>query len=120
MTFGLIPELVGRLPVVGTLDSLSVEDLKRILIQPKNAILKQERKKLAYKGIDLQFTDDAVEEIAKIAIEKGTGARSLRSVVSDFMTDLHFNLKKGTKGVYYVDKDVVHKKKKVSMPSVAA
>lgn len=120
MTFGLIPELVGRLPVVGTLDSLSVEDLKRILVQPKNAILKQERKKLAYKGVDLQFTDDAVEEIAKIAIEKGTGARALRSVVSDFMTDLHFNLKKGTNGVYYVDKDVVHKIKKLSMSSVAA
>ena len=106
--FGLIPELVGRLPVIATLEELDVESLKRVLVEPKNALLKQERKKLAYKGVELVFTDDAVHEIAVQADKKGTGARALRAVVADFMTDIHFDVKKES-GKIVVDRDVVLK-----------
>lgn len=111
--FGLIPELVGRLPVVAPLEELSVDDLVRVLKEPKNALLLQERKKLAYKGVDLEFTDDGVKKIAEMAMEKGTGARALRSVVSEIMTDLHFELDQSCKGnKYLVNKDVVSNKTK--------
>ncbi len=112
--FGMIPELIGRLPVIASLDELSLEDLVRVLKEPKNALLKQERKKLAYKGVDLQFTDDAIQKMAEIAIEKGTGARALRSVLSEFMTDIYFDLPENIKGQKFViDGDVVTLKKKL-------
>lgn len=112
--FGLIPELVGRLPVVCSLEELDVNALSRVLTEPKDALLKQERKKLAYKGVDLQFTDDAITEIAEQASKKGMGARGLRSVVADFMSDIHFEVGKEHKGQkLVVDKEVVLKHRKL-------
>jgi ATP-dependent Clp protease ATP-binding subunit ClpX len=108
--YGLIPELVGRLPVVTTLRELSIEDLKRVLTQPRNAILKQYRKQAAMDGVNLEFTDDAVEEIAKRAKEKGTGARALKNVIEGFMTPLMFEMPEqhGQKHVV-INKEIVCK-----------
>lgn len=112
--FGMIPELVGRLPIIATLDELDLDDMVRILNEPKNALLKQERKKIAYKGADLQFTDEAVRKIAEIAMQKGTGARGLRSVLADFMTDIFFDLPVDCKGKQYtIDLDIVTGNKKL-------
>ncbi len=83
--FGLIPELLGRLPVIATLDDLSVEDLARILQEPKNSLIGQYKKLLAYHGAELQFTEAAIEEVAKIAHVRGTGARGLRSLVEQVL-----------------------------------
>ena len=110
--FGLIPEFVGRLPVIASLAELSLDDMVRILTEPKNALLKQEQKKLAYSGCDLQFTPGAVRLIAENAKKRPTGARALKSVVEEFMTDVHFNLPKGTKQLV-IDEDVVNGTKKL-------
>ena len=83
--YGLIPELVGRLPVIVTLNNLKEEDLVRILKEPKNAVYKQYRKLLKMDGIDLEFEDEALNEIAKLAIERETGARGLRSIIETIM-----------------------------------
>jgi ATP-dependent Clp protease ATP-binding subunit ClpX len=110
--YGMIPELVGRLPVIAPLEELSLDDLKRVLTEPKNALLKQEQKKLAYKSVGLDFTDDAIQQIAELAHKKGTGARALRSVVADFMMPIHFELSGEHRGKkVIVDKDVVLKTK---------
>lgn len=112
--FGIIPELIGRLPVIAPLEELSVDDLVTILTKPKNALILQERKKLAYKGVDLQFTTDALREIAEQAVKQGTGARALRSVVAEFMTDVHFDLPADARGkTFVIDKEVVLKQKKL-------
>lgn len=90
--YGIIPELLGRLPVVVSLEALSVDDLVAILTKPKNALVKQYRKLLSYDNYDLNFTNEALQEIAKIAIEKGTGARALRAVFEECLNHLQFNL----------------------------
>ena len=92
LKFGLIPELVGRLSVVTTLDALSDSDLKRILLEPKNALVKQYQKLLALDGIDLTFSDEALEAIVQQARMLGTGARGLRSVMEDTMLDVLFDI----------------------------
>ena len=89
--FGLIPELLGRLPVIATLDDLGVEDLVRILREPKNSLIGQYRKLLAYHQADLEFTDGAMREIARIAHERGTGARGLRAVVEAVLEPVLFD-----------------------------
>jgi ATP-dependent Clp protease ATP-binding subunit ClpX len=96
--YGLIPELIGRLPVVSTLEKLTVDQLKHILTEPKNAIVSQYKKLLAYDGYDLQFSDDALEAIALAADERETGARALRSVIEGFMQNLQFDLPERPKG----------------------
>lgn len=90
--FGLIPELVGRLPVLVSLDPLDEDALGRILTEPKNALCKQYQKLLEMDGIDLQFTDEAVHEIAKQAIRRKTGARGLRAIIENVMLDTMFEL----------------------------
>ena len=90
--FGLIPELVGRLPVITTIDSLNEEALIRILTEPKNAIIKQYQKLLNFDGIKLTFTDDALKEVVKKAMERKMGARGLRGVLETIMTDIMFEL----------------------------
>ena len=80
LRYGLIPELVGRLPVVGALDSLDEASLVRILTEPKNAITKQYQKFFEMEGVKLDFTEDALRAIAEDAIKRGTGARGLRAV----------------------------------------
>lgn len=112
--FGMIPEFVGRLPVIAPLDELTVDDLYRVLTEPKNALIKQEQKKMAYQGVLLEFTDDALKLIAAEAIKHETGARALRSIVSDFMTDIFFHLpQKGKPKKILVDSDVVRRVKKI-------
>lgn len=108
--FGIIPELVGRLPIIAPLEELDLASMKRILVEPKNALLKQEQKKLLFKGINLEFTEDAIDEIAEQAMKKMTGARALRSVVAEIMTDIHYDLeneKQGSKII--IDRNVVKK-----------
>jgi ATP-dependent Clp protease ATP-binding subunit ClpX len=90
--FGLIPELIGRLPVIATLDELTEEDLVRILGEPKNALVKQYRKLLELEGVELEFTEEALKEIAKEAIRRKTGARGLRAIMERIMTDVMFEV----------------------------
>ena len=90
--YGLIPELVGRLPVIVSLDSLDRDALVRILKEPKNALTKQYRKLFLFDGIELNFTDEAIEKIADRAIELKTGARGLRGILESVMNDLMFEM----------------------------
>ena len=90
--FGLIPEFVGRLPVLSTLNELSVDDLVKVLTEPQNALVKQYRKQFQFHGADVQFTPEAVREIATLAYRRGIGARGLRSVMENVMEDLLFDL----------------------------
>jgi ATP-dependent Clp protease ATP-binding subunit ClpX len=92
LRFGLIPELVGRLPVVVTLDNLDEEALVRILGEPKNAILKQYRKMLSMEGVGVTFDPAAVRAIARKALERGTGARGLRAVIEEVMCEVMFDI----------------------------
>lgn len=92
LRFGLIPELIGRLPVIAPLHALSREALKNILTQPKNAILKQYKKLFLMENIELEFEDAALEMIVDRAIQRKTGARALRSIVEDFMLDIMYHL----------------------------
>ena len=90
--FGLIPELIGRLPVITPLRGLDEDALVKVLTEPKDAIIKQYKKLFRYDNVDLQFTDGAIKEIAKIAVKKGTGARGLRSVVEKFMNQIMYEI----------------------------
>ena len=92
--FGMIPEFLGRLPIIYTLDGLSEEMMVRILKEPKNAILKQYQKLLALDEVKLDFTDDALSAIARKAMEKDTGARALRAIIEDFMLDIMYEIPK--------------------------
>lgn len=92
LQFGLIPELVGRLPVITGLDSLSDEEMKRILTEPKNALIKQYQKLLSMDGIQLSFDDKALDAIVRRARNLGTGARGLRAVMEDIMVDVMYNV----------------------------
>ena len=90
--YGLIPEFVGRLPVLTSLEPLDIEALKRILTEPKNAIVKQYQRLLAMDNVELEFTEDALTAIAKEAIKRKTGARGLRAIIESTMLDVMFDL----------------------------
>ncbi|MCX5782497.1 MAG: ATP-dependent Clp protease ATP-binding subunit ClpX [Elusimicrobia bacterium] len=90
--FGLIPEFVGRLPVVTALESLTEKDLVRILTQPKNALVKQYQKMFALEGVELFFTEDSLEEISAQAIKRGSGARGLRAIMEGLLTEVMYEL----------------------------
>ena len=92
--FGMIPEFIGRLPIMCSLDALDKEMLIQILKEPKNAILKQYQKLLALDEVDLQFDDSALEVIAEKALEKKTGARALRAIIEKFMLDIMYQIPK--------------------------
>lgn len=92
LKFGLIPELIGRLPILTALEKLTEEDLVRILTEPKNALIKQYQKLVSFDDVSLKFEDDAVKEIAHLAIERNTGARGLRSIVEATMRDIMFDI----------------------------
>lgn len=92
LKFGLIPELVGRVPVVVSLDSLDEKALKQILTQPKNALVKQYKKLFEMDGVELEITEDALDYIAKKAIERDTGARGLRAIVEKTLSDAMFEI----------------------------
>ncbi len=91
LKFGLIPEFVGRIPVVAALDALDESALKRILVEPKNAIIKQYQQLLKLDGVDLTFEQEAIISIAKEAIKRKMGARGLRSIVEEIMTDIMYD-----------------------------
>ena len=90
--FGLIPEFIGRLPVVATLDELSEQALIRILREPKNALVKQYAKLFEFEGVDLKFTDEALQAIASQALSRKSGARGLRSILESSMLDIMYDL----------------------------
>ncbi|MGT2932574.1 ATP-dependent Clp protease ATP-binding subunit ClpX [Streptococcus catagoni] len=90
--FGLIPEFIGRLPVVAALEQLSRDDLIQILTEPKNALVRQYQALLSYDGVDLEFEKEALEAIASKAIERKTGARGLRSIIEETMLDIMFDI----------------------------
>ncbi|AWE08197.1 ATP-dependent Clp protease ATP-binding subunit ClpX [Lysinibacillus sp. 2017] len=92
LKFGLIPEFIGRLPILATLEQLNVDALVEILTAPKNALAKQYQKMLELDNVELEFEDDALVEIAKLAIERKTGARGLRSIIEATMLDVMFEL----------------------------
>lgn len=92
LKFGLIPEFIGRLPILTALEKLTEEDLVRILTEPKNALIKQYQKLVSFDDVSLKFEDDAVKEIAHLAIERNTGARGLRSIVEATMRDIMFDI----------------------------
>ncbi len=96
--YGLIPELIGRLPVIASLSDLSEEDLVRILVEPKNCIVKQYQKLLAMEGIELSFTDAALRELAHLAHKRSSGARGLRAMVERLMLDVMFEAPRRTTG----------------------
>ena len=106
--FGMIPEFVGRLPMIATLDDLTEDDLVTILTQPKNALVKQYQKLFEMEGAELEFHPAALKEVARRARERDTGARGLRSIVEEIMTDIMFELPDlDSKGKYTVTEKVV-------------
>ena len=111
--YGLIPEFVGRLPVIATLLDLDEDALSRILIEPKNAVIKQYQKLLKFDNVILTFSDGALREIAKEAIKRKTGARGLKAIVEQIMTDVMFEVpsKNNVKEVI-INEDVVKNRQK--------
>lgn len=92
LKFGLIPEFIGRLPIVATLKELDKEALKKIVTEPKNSLVKQYKKLFEIDGVELEFQEEAIEAIVDKAIELKTGARGLRSIIEDIMTDIMFEI----------------------------
>ena len=90
--YGLIPELVGRIPVMATFNDLDIEALVAVLTQPKNAIIKQYQKLFAMEGVELEFSEDALQAIARRSVQRRLGARGLRTIIEDLMLDLMFDL----------------------------
>jgi len=106
--YGLIPEFIGRLPVIATLDELSEEDLVRILVEPRNALVKQYRKLFELDGVELEFTERALREIAAEAVRRKTGARGLRAIMEEIMTDIMFEVPSlGNVKKVIVDEDTI-------------
>jgi ATP-dependent Clp protease ATP-binding subunit ClpX len=105
--FGMIPELIGRLPIISSLDQLSVADLARILTEPRDALSKQYQVLFHYDGARLRFTDGAIQEIARMAKARGTGARALRSILENLMLDIMFDLPEHPEGRTYLITDRV-------------
>ena len=92
IAYGMIPELVGRLPVVSTLDTLSKEDLMRVLTEPKNALVKQYKKLFMLEGIELEFHDSALSAIVELSLGRNAGARALRSVMEEHLLDIMYHI----------------------------
>ncbi len=88
----MIPELVGRLPIISTLDTLDESDMLKVLMEPKNAIVKQYQKLFLIEGVVLEFQNNALKEIVKLAIEKKAGARALRSVMEEHLMELMYQI----------------------------
>ena len=111
MKFGLIPEFIGRLPVIGAVTSLDRESLVQILSQPKNALVKQYRKYFEFDGVDLQFTDDALGAIADQALLRQTGARGLRAILEEVLLNVMYDIpSRSDVGRCVIDRQVVLEK----------
>lgn len=109
--FGLIPEFVGRVPVLTALQELTEESLCKILTEPNNALLKQYKKLFRYNNINIEFTDTAIKEIAKKALKSNTGARGLRSVLEELMLEWQYNMDEGNGETFVVSDEVVRGEK---------
>jgi ATP-dependent Clp protease ATP-binding subunit ClpX len=120
LQFGLIPEFVGRLPVLTALNQLREEDLIRILTEPRNALIRQYAKFFEMEGAEIEFTEDALKEIAKIAFQKKTGARGLRSVIEEAMFEILFELPDQESGRKYVITPEIIRKEVSLFPDSAA
>jgi len=108
MKYGMIPEFVGRLPVVTTLEPLNENDLVRVLVEPKNAMIRQYQKLLAMENVKLTFADPALRELARIALKKRTGARGLRAILEHLMLDVMFEVpRRGDVREFHVTKNMV-------------
>ncbi len=106
--FGMIPEFIGRMPVICPMEAMNADMLVRILKEPKNAILKQYQKLLALDEVDLQFDDEALEAISRKALERKTGARGLRAVIEEFMLDIMYEIPKDDNiGAVRITKDYI-------------
>jgi len=92
LKFGFIPEFIGRLPVIGTLDPLDKQALLRILVEPRNALVQQYRKYLEWDGVELEFTEDALHAIAEQSLSRKTGARALRTIIEEVMLDIMYEV----------------------------
>ena len=113
LKFGMIPEFVGRLPIVATLDELTKEALIEIVTKPKNALVKQYKKLVALDGVDLEFDQEALEVIVDKAIERKTGARGLRSIIEEIMRDVMYDIPSNKKiAKCIITKDTVLENKK--------
>lgn len=109
--FGMIPEFLGRLPIIFSLESLTKEMMVKIMKEPRNAILKQYQKLLELDEVKLEFSDDALEAIADEAMKKKTGARALRSILEDYMLDIMYEIPKDNNiGSVVITGDYIHKK----------
>jgi len=109
--YGLIPELIGRFPVISTQRELTKEDLVKILTEPKNALIKQYKKLFAIDGVKLTFEPKALEAIAELALERKTGARGLRAILEESMVDIMFNLPDYEGYEIIITQDVIKEKK---------
>lgn len=118
-TFGLIPELVGRLPVIAYLEPLGKEALRKILTEPKNAIIKQYEVLLAMDGVKLSFTEDALDYIVEKAVEYKLGARGLRSICEAIMIEVMYDMPSSTKKILKVNKEYAEKQFSKNSPSFA-
>jgi ATP-dependent Clp protease ATP-binding subunit ClpX len=108
--YGLIPELIGRLPVIATLRGLDENDLIRVLTEPKNALIKQYQALFEMDGVKLTFEEEALKAIARKALERGTGARGLRAILEEAMVDIMFNLPEYKGYEIVITKDVIENK----------
>ncbi len=106
-SFGLIPEIIGRLPVLTALDPLDRDALRRILVEPKNAIIRQYKKLFEMDGVELNFTDEALDTIVDKAIEYKLGARGLRSIVETVMVDAMYEVPSSKTKKFEVTADYV-------------
>ncbi|HZN13593.1 MAG TPA: ATP-dependent Clp protease ATP-binding subunit ClpX [Acidimicrobiales bacterium] len=108
LKFGLIPEFVGRLPVVGAVSNLDKEALVRILVEPKNAVIKQYKRMFELDNVELEFSDDALEAVAEQALLRGTGARGLRAILEEVLLEVMYDLPSRTDiGKCLIDRSVV-------------
>ncbi|HVF75715.1 MAG TPA: ATP-dependent Clp protease ATP-binding subunit ClpX, partial [Acidimicrobiales bacterium] len=108
LKFGLIPEFVGRLPVIGAVSSLDREALVRILVQPKNALVRQYKKVFELDNVELEFSDDALGAVAEQALLRGTGARGLRAILEEVLLEVMYDLPSRTDvGKCVINRDVV-------------
>jgi len=114
--FGLIPELIGRLPVITPLKGLDEDALVQVLTEPKDALVKQYKKLFRYDNVGLEFTPEALMEIAKTAAKKGTGARGLRSVIESFITEVMFDLPEHSGEVVTITDKIVRGEETVVFP----
>jgi ATP-dependent Clp protease ATP-binding subunit ClpX len=111
LKYGLIPEFIGRLPVIGAVSNLDRDALVRILVEPRNALVKQYRKFFEFEDVELEFTDDALAAVADQALLRGTGARGLRAILEEVLLATMYDLPSRTDvGKVVIDADVVRRK----------